>query len=1246
MQRLVKRVKAITVVVAFLLITVGLNAQTTYYVVASGGSDSNTGADSTSHAWATIAHAMSAASSGDIVWICAGKYTISSQLTIPAGVNVRGSGSGGVATVLTSSSFGTEGNYMISMTSSSMNSTGQTISYLKFDGNSEAVAQCFFIQKRNNVKMHHCNFVNFKFQAVVWSGDGTGNVGTDPYTNPTAPTSYVTGSEFYNNKLTNCSAYDSYGHGALCVGGQEGMLIHDNVISNTSHTYGDPGYCIKMQYPGFMKGCKVYNNTLTTTDNYYLFAIEGFFWYGMEIYNNTIIGAIDVNFISKGAYEYGAWIHNNILGPNSASSSYSGIIFEFNTSDVIVEKNTIKYCANGIMFTPRTNNVVKNYRISYNLFQNAPSGAYYTRGGTDAGTFTFRNIKYYNNVFDGGAQWGLSLFGTWRNFSFVNNVMTATSYYPIGLRGSAADTVIVKNNNFYNCAYSTPYFATAASNYSNSGNITSNPNYSTAGSDFSLKSTSPNIDAGVSVGLTDDYLSNSIVNLPDIGAYEYNSGTPAVPVYKSASVENATPTKINMTYSATLASVIPATSAFTVMVNSTARTVSSVAVSGTQVQLTLASAVVYGDVVTVAYTKPSSDFLQTSSGGEAASLSTTTVTNNVAAIPVFSSASIANATPSRLDMTYNLSLASVVPAASAFTVTVNSTARTVSSVAVSGTQVQLTLASAVVYGDVVTVAYTKPSSNYLQTSAGGQAASLSTTSVTNNVSLPVPVFSGASIANATPSRLDMTYSLSLASVVPATSAFTVMVNSAARTVSSVAVSGTQVQLTLASAVAYGDVVTVAYIKPSSNYLQTAAGGQAASLSSTSVTNNVGATVPAFVSALVSNATPGRVDMTYSLSLANVVPAVSAFTVMVNSTARTVSSVAVSGTQVQLTLASAIVYGDVVTVAYTKPASNYLQTAAGGQAASLGATSVANNVATAVPAFVSAVVSNSTPGRVDMTYNLSLASVVPAASAFTVIVNSAARTVSSVAVSGTQVQLTLASAVAYGDVVTVAYTKPASNYLQTVAGGQAASLTARSVTNNVNPPVPVFVRADIYSATPDRVDMTYSLSLANTAPDLSTFKVTVNAVPATISSVSVSDTKVYLTLANKVYYGDIVKVSYTKPSVNGLQSTAGALVASMDPCDVTNNSLESDKNKNTTQAVISIYPNPATTYFNVELQESYPVNTTLRVFDITGKVCLTTILEPDTYNYTINFKLRSGLYLVQITKGRTILYAHKLLVSAK
>ena len=205
--------------------------------------------------------------------------------------------------------------------------------------------------------------------------------------------------------------------------------------------------------------------------------------------------------------------------------------------------------------------------------------------------------------------------------------------------------------------------------------------------------------------------------------------------------------------------------------------------------------------------------------------------------------------------------------------------------------------------------------------------------------------------------------------------------------------------------------------------------------------------PVYVGSVVENATPARVEMTYNLTLANIVPVASAFTVLVNSTVRTVSTVSVSGTKVLLTLSSPVLYGDIVTVAYSKPSTNPLQSSAGGQATSITAQPVTNNVSPVSPVYVSSVVENATPARVEMTYNLTLANIVPVASAFTVLVNSTVRTVSTVSVSGTKVLLTLSSPVLYGDIVTVAYSKPSTNPLQSSAGGQASSITAQSVINN-------------------------------------------------------------------------------------------------------------------------------------------------------------------------------------------------------
>jgi uncharacterized repeat protein (TIGR02059 family) len=313
-----------------------------------------------------------------------------------------------------------------------------------------------------------------------------------------------------------------------------------------------------------------------------------------------------------------------------------------------------------------------------------------------------------------------------------------------------------------------------------------------------------------------------------------------------------------------------------------------------------------------------------------------------------------------------------------------------------------------------------------------------------------PVYVSSAIENSNPSRLEMTYSLSLTDIIPAASAFSVMVNSSSRSVTGVSVLGTKVVLNLSSPVSSGNIVTVAYTKPSVNPLQTPSGGQAATIIAQSVANNVAAvTVPAYVSSEIEDSNPSLLEITYNLNLAGIIPAASAFSVMVNSSSRPVTGVSVSGVKVILTLSSPVTYGNTVTVAYTKPSVNPLQTFSGGQAATISAQSVANNVAAVnVPLYVSSVIENSNPSLLEMTYNLNLSDIVPSASAFSVMVNSSSRSVTSVSVSGAKVILTLSSPVSSGNTVTVAYTKPSVNPLQTPSGGQAANIGPQSVKNNL------------------------------------------------------------------------------------------------------------------------------------------------------------------------------------------------------
>ena len=106
------------------------------------------------------------------------------------------------------------------------------------------------------------------------------------------------------------------------------------------------------------------------------------------------------------------------------------------------------------------------------------------------------------------------------------------------------------------------------------------------------------------------------------------------------------------------------------------------------------------------------------------------------------------------------------------------------------------------------------------------------------------------------------------------------------------------------------------------------------------------TAPTFVSAGTSGT--DEVVLTYDEALNTTQPATSAFTVKVGGTSRGVDTVAISGSAVTLTLASAFRPGDGLTVAYSKPGTNPIKDAADNEADSLAETTVTNNLAATAP----------------------------------------------------------------------------------------------------------------------------------------------------------------------------------------------------------------------------------------------------------------------------------------------------------
>ena len=103
------------------------------------------------------------------------------------------------------------------------------------------------------------------------------------------------------------------------------------------------------------------------------------------------------------------------------------------------------------------------------------------------------------------------------------------------------------------------------------------------------------------------------------------------PTFVSAAI-STDGTKVLLTYSETLSSTTAGPSAFTITTDGNANAVTAVAISGFTVALNLTDTVKNGQAVTAAYSDPSgandNNAIQDSQGNDAASLTSTSVTNN------------------------------------------------------------------------------------------------------------------------------------------------------------------------------------------------------------------------------------------------------------------------------------------------------------------------------------------------------------------------------------------------------------------------------------------------------------------------------------------------------------------------------------------------------------------------------------------------------------------------------------------
>ena len=394
------------------------------------------------------------------------------------------------------------------------------------------------------------------------------------------------------------------------------------------------------------------------------------------------------------------------------------------------------------------------------------------------------------------------------------------------------------------------------------------------------------------------------------------------------------------------------------------------------------------------------------------------------------------------------------------------------------------------------------------------------------------------------STVTLTFDSALnSSSTPPTSAFEV--NDTAP--STVSVSGTQVTLTLANAVAEGAAVSVEYTGAGSPKLQGANGTAVAAFTS-SVTNNTD-TAPAPSSTSVNGA---ALSITFDQSLDTAsTPTAADFSVSVGGTAATVSAVSLSGAVASLTLANAVSAADTVTVSYTQPATGGLRDSTPNRTASFGPLTATNRTA---PAPSSATVDGN---ALTITFNANLDTTkTPLAAAFSV----TGHTVSAPTVQTNSIALTLSPNVKEGAVVAVSYdaTQAGANPLQGATGGTVASFSSLSATNATDT-APVYVSGSV-NGTAVRLTFDQALDTESVPPVvsqgrslLSAFRLTVNGPRVGYNAINVSGSNVLITLLAPVVPADVVKVQYQLQTNSPLQDTSNPAnrAESFDPETLTN-----------------------------------------------------------------------------------------------
>lgn len=304
----------------------------------------------------------------------------------------------------------------------------------------------------------------------------------------------IYGSGISDNPIVRRNTIDTYnGRGIWFAGGTYTPTAYDNTISNISYTVGTTteGYGINCDgYAVLITGvCTIYHNTISSCiRNGILFenCSEGSVVYNNLIHDCGSLGIVYINYNGG----YGDQRGNHVSGQ--------------------VYYNIIYHCLYGFGLQQVSGVDIWNNVVYDGAGANA-AGFYIP----DSGSYYVHNIDCRNNIFGGGTITRVAaMIGPWEEHFSVfdyNAVPTGTTfnqYSPTTVNHTLAQ--LQAESVSLNCFTTDPGFSNAAGHY------------------FTLAAGSPCINAGTSVGLSADYLGNAVDGAPDIGAYEYDSGLPAL----------------------------------------------------------------------------------------------------------------------------------------------------------------------------------------------------------------------------------------------------------------------------------------------------------------------------------------------------------------------------------------------------------------------------------------------------------------------------------------------------------------------------------------------------------------------------------------------------------------------------------------------------------------------------------------------------------------------------------------------